>query len=109
MNFIVGEITEGRFRSATIGIDAPYPNQKAVLGIRPEDLILDKNGYIQSQVELVEMLGSEKLVHFKFNESKCIAKLPSDNQIEQGDNVSFSLNLDKVVLFNKDTTENLSS
>ena len=108
MNFIIGEITDNKFRSATIGIDAKYSNQKAILGIRSEDLILDPNGDIKSQVELVEMLGSEKLVHFTFNESKIIAKLPSDKEVKQGDNVSFSMNLEKVILFNKETTENLA-
>lgn len=108
MNFIEGEIKENRFISGEINLEAKYSEQKAVLGIRPEDLILDANGQIKSQVELVEMLGSEKLVHFTFNESKIIAKLPSDNEIQQGEEVAFSLNLDKVILFNKETTENLA-
>ena len=108
MNFIIRALTDCKFRSATIGIDAKYSNQKAILGIRSEDLILDPKGDIKSQVELVEMLGSEKLVHFTFNESKIIAKLPSDKEVKQGDDVAFSINLDKVILFNKETTENLA-
>ena len=108
MNFIQGEIKENRFISGEINIESKYSDQKAILGIRPEDLILDPNGQIKSQVELVEMLGSEKLVHFKFNNSNIITKLTSDVQIEQGDAVAFSLNLDKVILFNQDTTENLA-
>ena len=108
MNFIEGEIKDNRFISSEINIEANYPDQTAVLGIRSEDLILDTNGQIKSQAELVEMLGSEKLVHFNFNDSKIIAKLPSDNEIKQGDTVAFSLNLEKINLFNKETTENLT-
>ena len=108
MNFIQGEIKENRFISGEINIESKYSGQKAVLGIRSEDMILDPNGQIKSQVELVEMLGSEKLVHFKFNNSNIIAKLTSDVQIEQGDAVAFSLNLDKVILFDHETTENLA-
>ena len=109
MNFIEGEIKDNRFISSEINIEANYPDQTAVLGIRSEDLILDTNGQIKSQAELVEMLGSEKLVHFNFNDSKIIAKLPSDNEIKQGDTVAFSLNLEKINLFNKAHSEKLNS
>lgn len=108
MNFIEGEIKENRFIAGEIDIKTEYQDQKSILGIRSEDLILESNGQIKSQVELVEMLGSEKLVHFKLNENNIIAKISSEIEIEQGDPIAFSLNFEKIILFSKETTENLS-
>jgi multiple sugar transport system ATP-binding protein len=107
MNFIKGEIKSNRFLAPNIDIEANFADQNAILGIRPEDLILDKNGQITSTVDLVEMLGSEKLLHFKFNNTNIIAKVTSDVAIEHGDEIKLSPNLEKIVFFNKETTENL--
>lgn len=107
MNFIEGEIKNNNFTSCEINIEAKFADQKAILGVRPEDLILDKDGQIKAEVDLIEMLGSEKLIHFKLNEAKIIAKLPSDIKVEYGENLAFSINLQKAVFFNKETTERL--
>lgn len=107
MNFIEGKIENERFISDGINLESKYPDQEAILGVRPEDLIYDINGQLQSRVELVEMLGSEKLVHFNFNGAKVIAKLPSDMEVSHGDNIGFSLDSKKTVFFNKVTTANL--
>jgi len=107
MNFIEGKIEHGRFMSESIDIEANFENLDAVLGIRAEDLILDENGQIKAEVELVEMLGSEKLVHFKSNGTNIVAKLSSDIEVEQGANIAFSVNVEKANFFNKETTTRL--
>lgn len=107
MNFIDGEIKDNKFTSFDFEIKAEFENQNAILGVRPEDLLIDENGQIKSTVDLVEMLGSEKLLHFKFNNTNLIAKVTSDITIEQGDEIKLSPNLEKVVFFNKETTQNL--
>lgn len=107
MNFIEGFIHNDKFDTGEITIKAKFPEQKAIMGVRPEDLILDNHGQIKAVVDLVEMLGSEKLVHFKLHDTKIIAKLPPDVKVESGDHIAFSINTDKVVFFNKETTERL--
>ena len=107
MNFINGMVKNGKFISNGISLNANFSEQKVILGVRPEDLILDKNGQIKAEIDLVEMLGSEKLVHFKSDNTKLIAKLPPDAKVESGDKIAFSINSQKAVFFNKETTERL--
>lgn len=107
MNFIEGEIKDGRFISGEINIETNFPDKEAILGVRPEDLILNEGGQIKAEIELVEMLGSEKLVHFKYNGANTIAKLTSDIAVEQGSSIAFSLNVEKANFFNKETTARL--
>ncbi len=107
MNFIDGIIKDGKFISGEFQVKTKFHDQDAVLGVRPEDLVLDKHGQIKAEIDLVEMLGSEKLVHFKFNDAKIIAKLASDIHVESGDKIAFSPNMEKIIFFNKKTTEKL--
>ncbi|MDD3420153.1 MAG: sn-glycerol-3-phosphate ABC transporter ATP-binding protein UgpC [Candidatus Gastranaerophilales bacterium] len=107
MNFIEGEIKNKKFTAPNIEIDADFDDQKAILGIRPEDLCIDENGQISSTVDLVEMLGSEKLLHLKFNDTNIIAKVTSDIDIEQGAQIKLSPVYEKIIFFNKETTESL--
>jgi multiple sugar transport system ATP-binding protein len=104
MNFIEGTIKEGRFFSESDNIEANFEAQNAILGIRSEDLVLDANGQLKAEIELVEMLGSEKLVHFKSNGTSIIAKVSSDIEVNQGDEIGFSVNVEKANFFNKETT-----
>lgn len=106
MNFIDGEIKSNQFISRVCSIDAVYPNQQAILGVRPEDLYLDGSD-IEGKVELVEMLGSEKLVHLDSFDSKIIVRLSSDIEVIAGDNISLGINKSKVLFFNKENRINL--
>lgn len=102
MNFIDGEIKDGSFLSKVCTVNAFYDNQSAILGVRPEDLCI--GGYdIKGDVELVEMLGAEKLIHIDSFGSKIIAKVPSNVAISANEKVSFGFNKDKILFFNKDT------
>jgi sn-glycerol 3-phosphate transport system ATP-binding protein len=65
MNLLTGRADGGRFvlAGATIPLPAPAPREgDLVLGMRPEHLHLDPTGW-PMRVDLVEMLGAERLVH----------------------------------------------
>ena len=93
-----------------------YAERKIVLGIRPEELALarDDGGpaspTIAADVELVEALGSESLVHFRLDAQRVVAidsvdekelgeivgsgvaRLPARTAITTGDRVSLAIN-----------------
>src|SRR5574344_264340 len=89
MNFIQAKIDNDNllFQNVTIkipeNIKEHLSNKKSVtLGIRPENMV---NGDIKFsvQVNISEMLGSEQIVYFDIDDSKCSAKLPSNFHITE--------------------------
>lgn len=77
-------------------------DNNVVVGIRPEHLSAGGNG-IKAIPELVEMLGSEKLVHFMLEEKKVVAKLSSDNEVEVGKEIFLSPDVSRILVFDKET------
>ena len=90
MNFINGR---------ELGLD-----ENMIYGIRPEKMT-SENGEIKLtvNVEISEMLGSEKIAYFNIGESKCCAKLPPEYQIGQA--LDISINKEDLYKFDKQTGE----
>ena len=98
--------------------------KKVTIGIRPEHFSLNSNG-IKIIPELVEMLGSEKLVHFadceqRLKEGLCpdgtpfmasnqakgkklVAKLSSDKEVSTGEEIALSPDVSKILVFDPET------
>ncbi len=98
INLIKGSISlKGEniiFNSDEIGIDLgkkhslnKYSSQKITMGIRPEALTPGQ-GPIRGSLELIEHLGPETLLYVQVNDTRLIAKAPSDFQGKIGDNIS---------------------
>jgi len=115
MNFLDGEVTEDK--KLKIGeyeinshdeIAAVIHNNnlggiKVVVGIRPEHFSIG-NGF-SIKPELVEMLGSEKLLHFELAGKKVVAKVSADNEIPEATEISLKPDSSRVLLFNTQTGE----
>ncbi|OGI03473.1 MAG: sugar ABC transporter ATP-binding protein [Candidatus Melainabacteria bacterium GWF2_37_15] len=82
-------------------LDAGIIGKQGTLGIRPEYFTVGEAGTHVFKVvpELVETLGSEKLVHFVISDKKVTAKVPSEVDIVPGREVVFSVDESKVILF----------
>jgi multiple sugar transport system ATP-binding protein len=76
--------------------------KKVTIGIRPEHFYLNNEG-IKAVPELVEMLGSEKLVHFMLDNHKLVAKLSSDSHAESGKEISLIPDLSRILLFDRES------
>ncbi len=67
MNFING---------ADLGLD-----ENIIYGIRPEKMICEGNIKKTVDVEITELLGSEKIAYFTIGNKKCSAKVPAEYEI----------------------------
>ena len=78
-------------------------NKEVLLGIRPEHFNDSGKSAINIKTELIEHLGSEKLVHFSLNNSNLSAKLASDFYINPDSEVKLGINISKCSLFDIET------
>ena len=67
-----------------------YAGQAVTVGIRPEAL-LPGEGPLSGNIELIEHLGSEIILHTLIDKKKIIACLPPDIEKREGEPVSFNL------------------
>jgi multiple sugar transport system ATP-binding protein len=86
-----------------------------VIGIRPEDLSADPKAVsrdgaaVTAQVEVVEPLGDEVVVHARAGEALLIAKLPPDRVPDAGEQLDFAVDLDRLHLFDAETEKRLAA
>ena len=75
------------------------------VGVRPEDIVLNSefegnktDGFVVD-AKIVELLGSELLIHSDFADSNIIAKISTNVLIKPHTNVELALNKDKILIF----------
>ncbi len=119
MNFLNGRLDGNRFLFPDgTGLDLPEPvSEKAegcrgkpmVLGVRPEHFYGHEPGGAALTVtpDLVEVLGSEKLVHFRLADSPVMAKVAPDCETPDGQPLTLTLDLENALLFDPDTTNRI--
>ncbi len=71
------------------------------VGVRPEKMISGGEIKLTVDVDMTELLGSEKIAYFNIGDKKCSAKLDADFQI--GKTLDLSINKNDVYLFDKQT------
>ena len=83
-------------------LSGPHPIK---VGVRPEDIVLNsefegnKTEKFEVSANIVELLGSELLVHSEWAGSNIIAKISTNTLIKPHTNVDLSLNKDKILIF----------
>ena len=60
-----------------------------------------------ARVEVVEYLGDEQLVHVVRGETPLLAKLPVEERVRQGDELTFTVPRGKLHRFDADSEERL--
>jgi multiple sugar transport system ATP-binding protein len=121
MNFIPATVVDGgaavaasgfrlplveRFRRAA----APREGKKVVLGVRPEDVRETPEGPsapISVQVEFVEPLGHEVIVHGRVGDDLIVAKVEPHRTPQMGDTLALAVGLESIHLFDAETEERL--
>lgn len=81
-----------------------FPNiskENVILGIRPEKMVTGGDLKLTVDVEITELLGSEKIAYFNIGDKKCSAKLSADYDI--GKTLKLSINPTDIYYFDKET------
>lgn len=78
-----------------------YNNQELCFGIRAEDLIIDENGELSSEVTMVELLGKDSIVHIKFENYDMTIYCEEELSLKVGDKIHFRINFDHIHVFDK--------
>lgn len=111
MNFIDAKIDDDglKFENIIIPIDEDIrthlkDRKEITIGIRPENMVIGGTK-LTVDVEISEMLGSEKIAYFYIQGEKCSAKLSPDFEI--GEKIDLALSVDNMLFFDKKTGKNI--
>ncbi len=126
-NFLEGKYENNNFKTSTLSLELNqnkkellknYDNKDVVLGIRPEHLYVgirteyDENynpiqitddPFVEVEVEHLELLGKEYLVHFNIEGKKIISKMNSRVDLKIGEKIQLKFNMDNCYFFDKET------
>jgi multiple sugar transport system ATP-binding protein len=87
------------------------PGSELLIGFRPEHLdIADGRAdviRIPAQVDVVEYLGNEELIHAQAEGNEIVALIPSDRKVTAGDQIELGVPLDKLHVFDPETEKSL--
>ena len=115
MNFIRGTVEGGKISFGDNKIDltkklgaaaADYEGKGIIFGFRPESIELGKkdNAYqVVANVELTEMFGDNTNIYITAEEDKAILKVDPHDTPEIDEDITFSIPLENVYLFDAET------
>jgi len=120
MNFLeVGVTRDGdKAQLKGDGIDIPLPDRymagfskfkgdKLIAGVRPEHLDVEvdpPSGKLEGNADVVEYLGNEELIHLTVGGHDIVALIGSEHRVKPGDDLTLNIALEKVHLFDPETT-----
>ena len=100
----IGSPAMNMLPSAVLGIGGTGQ----LAGFRPEHVRLGNgragSGSYDAAVEVVEYLGDEQLAHVRLGDHEIVVKLPVEPRLRAGERETFSVPLDKVLLFDEDSS-----
>jgi multiple sugar transport system ATP-binding protein len=86
---------------------ANHAGKKLIAGVRPEHLDVRQDGpagTLSGNADVVEYLGAEELIHFSVGGNDIVALIDSAHRVKPGDDLSLKVPLEKVHLFDPDST-----
>ena len=108
MNFINGKIKNQKFVAdkTEVSLNNLPDNDEAILGFRPEDLIVDNNGKFLLNVEIIEKLGADSLIYgTDQNQNLLCLRVNGNTKINVNEKINLSVPEDKYHFF--DATNNI--
>ncbi len=79
------------------------------VGVRPEDLILDPDGSMPSEVTVVEEMGNENFLYAQMGQIDLTARIESKMHPEKGMTVDFGFEEEDLYLFDVDTAQSIKT
>ena len=87
-----------------------YVGKEVIMGIRPENvhnepelIEANKDGIVEADVEVTELMGAETYLYMNSEEQKITARVAPTNTARPGDKIQIALETAKIHLFDKDT------
>ena len=92
-------------------IEGGYNGKMVTFGIRPED-VYDSEMYVEtspmsvfeSTIKVYELLGAEVYLYFDLEEFPMTARVDSRTTARPGDTIKFAIDVEKIHVFDKDTS-----
>ncbi len=78
-----------------------------VLGVRPEDVYVDRGGPLEARVEVIELLGDSKLVHLKLGDEPLIARVEAHVPVAEAEGRRIAFRRGRVHRFDAATGKRL--
>ncbi|MDD5018050.1 MAG: sn-glycerol-3-phosphate ABC transporter ATP-binding protein UgpC [Eubacteriales bacterium] len=92
-----------------------YIDKDIIFGIRPEHIHYsngskqdEKTGQLDITADVVEPLGAEEIIYFQFDEHQCAAKTVDVN-VNAGDKVRMTIDIEKVHIFDSETKNTITN
>jgi multiple sugar transport system ATP-binding protein len=91
--------------------ESKLPKKMVILGIRAKDFYLEKEiedqekatmQKIDVKIDFVELMGSETFIHFRINDSLCVARMSANEDYKMGQTITFFVDIPKINLFEKE-------
>ena len=87
-----------------------YVGKEVIMGIRPENvhnepelIEANKDGIVEADVEVTELMGAETYLYMNSEEQKITARVAPTNTAKPGDRIKITLEPAKIHLFDKET------
>lgn len=88
----------------TAGQAGAMDGRNVIVGIRPEHFCIDASqAALTCQVQVVEPLGADTLVHFSIGDETLTARMPPETKIKAGDTLKIGVDTAKIHLFDAET------
>lgn len=113
MNFIPVKIEYGtiKFNDTVVTLNEKQKEllkgkEEVIVGIRPEKTDCDiHNLELPIEIDISEMLGSEKIIYFNINGAKCSAKLDAQRKFDKS--AILRINTEEFLFFDKDSQKRI--
>ena len=113
MNFITGYLKNGKLTNENFSIDLnkytevkKLEGMRAILGVRPEDIYLSKDG-LELPLLVTEPLGNETLLHMDVGHDIFVAKVKIEDTMDMRQPPKIKFDIDKIYLFDIDTEQRI--
>ena len=125
MNFIPGKFDGHNFVSENdevkIELDKPhidllkdYVDKELILGVRPENIVFkdyktreNLSNSFKLVCDLSELLGQELIIYSYINNTRVVIKTTTVDEIKNGEEKEYALDLDRIHFFDKETTNRI--
>lgn len=103
MNLIPLDREGDRYFLGDVPLHISYIEKELILGVRPEDLIIDDTSQVRMTITYLEDHGSDKFLTGQLNDTEIIIKDTSDMKYEIGQNIGLEIHREKSSYFDKET------